>query len=102
VGGSSRKYAIVKPHVSSIWLVQHGVNLTQKEVLSLEQVGFLFDLGRCTSPRNLFKGEPSTSSNFQVPSACRLDVIKPIDVSNWPTSRCGKKVRRPTMFKSMQ
>jgi hypothetical protein len=102
VGGFSRKYAIARPHVSSIWLVENGVNLTQKEVSSLEQVGFLFDLGRCTNLHNLFKGEPSTSSNFQVPSTCRLDVIKPIDANNWPTSRCGTKVRRPSMFKLMQ
>jgi hypothetical protein len=47
----------------------------------------------------LFKGEPSTSSNFQAPSTCRIYVIILVDVSNWPTTRCGKKVRRPLMFR---
>jgi hypothetical protein len=76
--------------------------MIQKEVSFLEEAGFLFNSKQCTNPRSLFRDEPSTSSNFQVPSTCRLDVIRPTDANIWPTSHCGKKVRRPSMFKLMQ
>jgi hypothetical protein len=42
VGGTSRKYAFDRPTLPSLWLVQEGTNLTQIEVLTLEEVGFLF------------------------------------------------------------
>jgi hypothetical protein len=38
------KNMLVLGHMSRLWLVQHGVNLIQKEVSSLEEVGFMFDL----------------------------------------------------------
>jgi hypothetical protein len=44
MGGFLQKYVVVRPHVLSIWLDQHGVNLIQKDVSSLEEVGFMFDL----------------------------------------------------------
>jgi len=43
VGGSLKKYVVACPHVSTVWPIQHGVNLTQKEVSSLEEDGFMFD-----------------------------------------------------------
>jgi hypothetical protein len=86
-------------HVLFVWPIQHGVNLAQKEVSSLEEVGSMFDLEHCTNPPSLFRGEPSISSNFQVFSKCRSDIIRLVDASNWPTSRCGKRVKRPSMFK---
>ncbi len=43
VGGSLKKYVVACPHVSIVWPIQHGVNLTQKEVSSLEEDGFMFD-----------------------------------------------------------
>ncbi len=101
MGGFSRKYVVTRLHVPFVWLVQHGVNLTHREVSSLKEVGFLFDSKWCTNLQSLFKVEPSTSSNFQAPSTCGLDVIRLVDVSNWPTSHCGKKVRRPLVFKLM-
>ncbi len=47
MGGFSQRNAIVRPLVPSVWPIQHGVNLIQKKVSSLEEfkVGFLFDLG---------------------------------------------------------
>jgi hypothetical protein len=43
VGRSLKKYVVVCPHVSTVWPIQHSVNLTQKEVSSLEEDGFMFD-----------------------------------------------------------
>jgi len=59
----------------------------------------MFDSKCRKNPWSLFRGEPSTSSNFQVPSTFTPNVIRPIDASSWPTSHCGKKVRRPLVFK---
>ncbi len=102
VRGFSQKYVVVRLHVLIVWHVQHGLNLNQKEVSYLEKVGFLFGFEHKNNPQSLFKGEPSTSSNFQVPSTYTLNVIKLAYVSSWPTFCCGKKVRRPLMFKLMQ
>ncbi len=35
------KYALDRPTLPSLWLVQVGTNLTQIEVVALEEVGFL-------------------------------------------------------------
>jgi hypothetical protein len=37
------KFAIVRPVVPTVWLIQKGTNLTQKEVIALEKLGFTFD-----------------------------------------------------------
>jgi hypothetical protein len=102
VGGSSRKHAIAWLHVSTIWPIQHGVNLIQKEVSSLEVARFMFDSEHMKNPWSLFRGEPSTWSNFQVPSTFTPNVIRPTDANNWPTTHCGKKVRRLLVFKLTQ
>jgi hypothetical protein len=102
VGGSLQKYVIVKPHVPIVWPVQHGVNLIQKEVSSLEEARFLFDFECQNNPLSLFRGEPSILNNFRVLSTYTLNVIKPANISSWSTSHCGKKVKRPLVFKLMQ
>jgi hypothetical protein len=43
VNGITRKYAIIRPSVPIIWLIQEGTKLTQKEVTILEEAGFSFD-----------------------------------------------------------
>jgi hypothetical protein len=37
-----RKFAIVRSQVSIVWPIQHGINVIQKEVSCLEEVGFFF------------------------------------------------------------
>jgi hypothetical protein len=64
VGGSLKKYVVACPHVSTVWPIQHGVNLTQKEVSSLEEDGFMFDYEHKKDPYSLFRGEPFTLSNL--------------------------------------
>jgi hypothetical protein len=41
VGGTIKKYALDRPTLTSLWLVQEGTNLTQIEVVVLEEVSFL-------------------------------------------------------------
>jgi hypothetical protein len=37
-----QKYVVVKPSVPIVWPIQEGINLTQKEVITLEEAGFSF------------------------------------------------------------
>ncbi len=47
MGGTIRKFAIVRHVVLTIWPIQEGTNLTQNEATTLKEVGFSFDrLGR--------------------------------------------------------
>jgi len=41
VGGISRKYALNRPTLPSLWLVQERIDFTQIEVVALEEAGFL-------------------------------------------------------------
>jgi hypothetical protein len=41
VGGINMKYALDRPTLLSLWLVQEGTNLTQIEVVALKEIGFL-------------------------------------------------------------
>jgi hypothetical protein len=41
VGRTRKKYAFDRPALPSLWHVQKGINLTQIEVVALEEVGFL-------------------------------------------------------------
>jgi hypothetical protein len=43
VSGTTQKYAVVRPSVPIVWPIQEGTDLTQKEVTTLEEVGFSFD-----------------------------------------------------------
>jgi hypothetical protein len=43
VNGTTRKYAVVRLLVPTIWLIQEGTNLTQKEVITIKEAGFSFD-----------------------------------------------------------
>jgi hypothetical protein len=80
VGGTKRKYALDKPVVSEIWLVQAKTNLTQDEIKFIEKVGFVLNKQQWIYLNNLFKGENSIPLN-------RL-----VDDMSWPTSHNGKVV----------
>jgi hypothetical protein len=43
VNGTTQKYAIIKPLIPIVWPIQEDINLTQKEITTLEEVGFSFD-----------------------------------------------------------
>jgi hypothetical protein len=44
VGRTSKKYALDRLTLPSLWLMQKGTNLTQIEVLDLEEARFLFSI----------------------------------------------------------
>ncbi len=54
-----RKYVIARHLVPTVWPIQEGTNLVQKEVTILEEVGFSF---YCSYVRNLFGSQSSSSS----------------------------------------
>jgi hypothetical protein len=43
VDGISQKYVVTKPLIPTIWPIQEGIDLTHKEVITLEEAGFPFD-----------------------------------------------------------
>jgi len=42
VDGTSRKFAVARLVVPTVWPIQKGTNLTQNELITLEEVGFSF------------------------------------------------------------
>jgi hypothetical protein len=38
-----QKYVVDRPSMPTIWLFQEGINLIQKEVITLKEVGFSFN-----------------------------------------------------------
>ncbi len=40
MGGKVQKLAIIRPIVPTLWPIQEGINLTQKDVTTIEEVGF--------------------------------------------------------------
>jgi len=63
VNGITRKYAVVRPLVPTIWLIQKGTDLTQKEVITLKEVGFSFDRSHV---RSLFSSQLFSPSSLHV------------------------------------
>jgi hypothetical protein len=43
IDGTMQKYAVARPFVPTIWFVQKGIDSIQKEVITLEKVGFSFN-----------------------------------------------------------
>jgi hypothetical protein len=91
-------YALDRPALPSLWHVQVGTNLTQIEVVALEEVGFLLlKKPRCPFV-NQVGDDITTPTNH--PFACALwnlfdngtstHVYKPLDA--WPKSKNGKKI----------
>jgi hypothetical protein len=87
VGGIRKEYAIGRPIVPSLWPVQERTNLTQDEVMTLKKAGFLLSRKAKCHPRNLF----GDSSSFPI--------NKPADATAWLTTRNGKNICRPSIFK---
>jgi hypothetical protein len=43
VGGITQKFVVARLVVPIVWPIQEGINLTRKEVTTLEEAGFSFD-----------------------------------------------------------
>jgi hypothetical protein len=107
VGGTSKKYAFNKPTLLSLWLVHERANLTQIEVVALEEVGFLL-LEKPRRPFINLVGDDIYAPVNQ-PFGCTPwnffgngtfgPIYKPLDPYVWPKSRNGKKIRCLVTFK---
>ncbi len=102
MGGTTQKFAVAKLVVPTVWPIQEGINLTQKEVTTLEEGGFSFDHLRRNNVRSLFGFQSSSSSNSHVHAMSCHNLARSSDASCWPITHGGKKVQRPFVFKITQ
>jgi hypothetical protein len=56
-GGTKHKYALDKPAILEIWPNKVETNLTQDEIKSFEEVGFVLNIQQLIFPQSLFGGE---------------------------------------------
>jgi hypothetical protein len=82
--------------------IQEDINLTQKEVTTLEKAGFSFDHLRRNNTWSLFGFQSFTSKQF--PCACYelSQLCEVVQFKLLLTIHGGKKVREPFMFKITQ
>jgi hypothetical protein len=103
IGGTSLKFVVAKLVVPTVWPIQEGINLTQNELIILEEVGFYFDHLHKSNSWSLFGSQSSCSSNSHVPTIVNCpNLVRPFDASCWPTTCGGKKVRWPLVLKMTQ
>ncbi len=77
-------------------------NLTQKEVTTWEEVGLFFDCMCKNNVQSLFGFQFSSSNNSHAPIVNCYSLVRLIDANYWPTTRGGKKVKWPFVFKITQ
>ncbi len=87
VDGIMGKYIVVRPSIPIVWFIQEGIDLIQKEVITLEEVGFSFDRSHVQS---LFGSQLSSPSSLHVLVMNVHNIVRPADASCWPTT-CGDK-----------
>jgi hypothetical protein len=102
VGGTIQKLGVARLVVPTIWPIQEGVNLTQKEVTILEEARFSFDHLCRNNAQSLFGFQSLSSSNSHVPLVNCHNLVKLFNATCWLTTRGGKKVRRHFVFKIIQ
>ncbi len=66
MGGIVQKLAIIRPTIPTLWPIQEGINLTQKDVTTIEEVVFSFDHLCRNNAQSLFGFQSSSSSNSHV------------------------------------
>jgi hypothetical protein len=90
IKGTKWRWVKSRPDVPNVWPVKIDINLSRKEILNLERVGFQLSQRAVISPRRLFGMEelPSDLSSYSIPK-------------EHPKIRSGKNIRRiknvPTM-----
>jgi hypothetical protein len=72
VSGTTQKYVVPRPLVLTIWPIKEGTNLTQKEIITLEEVGFSFYHSHVQS---LFGSQSSSSSILHVPTMNAHNIV---------------------------
>jgi hypothetical protein len=88
------KFIVVRLVVPTIWPIQEGSNLTQNELITLEDARFSFDHLRRSNARSLFGSQSSCSSNSHVFAIVSCpSFVRPSYASCQPTTCGGKKVK---------
>jgi hypothetical protein len=74
--GQCKKLWLLSMYSSTIWPIQEGTNLSQKEVTILEEVGFSFDCLHRNNAQSLFGFQSFSSSSSHVPTmSCHSLVV---------------------------
>jgi hypothetical protein len=86
VKGTKQKWVQSRPDIPSIYPVKIGTNLSKKEILDFESVGFQLPQRVVISPRRLFgtKELPFDLASFPTPASA----------DDCPKTRSGKSIRR--------
>jgi hypothetical protein len=86
VKGTKRRWVKSRPDVPNIWPVKIGTNISRKEILDLERVGFQLPQRTVISPKRLFGMEelPSDLSSYPIP----------VSSNEHPKVRSGKNIWR--------
>jgi hypothetical protein len=71
VKGTKRRWVKSRPDIPNVWPVKIGTNLSRKEILDLERVGFQLPQRAVISPRRLFGMEelPANLSSYPIPTS---------------------------------
>jgi hypothetical protein len=71
VKGTKRRWVKSRPKVPNVWPMKIGTNLSRKEILDLEHVGFQLSQRAVISPRRLFGMEelPSDLTSYPIPAS---------------------------------
>jgi hypothetical protein len=95
-------FIIARRAIPIVWPIQEIINLTQKEVIILEEVRFSFDHLHRNNFQSLFGSQSFSSSNSHVCVVSCHSLERLSDANYWPTIYGGKKVRQPFVFKLTQ
>jgi hypothetical protein len=68
-------------------------DLTQKEITTLEEASFFFDLLLKNNVQSLFGFQFSSSNNSHVLVVNCYNFVKPTNANCWPTIHGGKEVK---------
>jgi hypothetical protein len=86
IKGTKRKWVQLRPDIPSIWPVKIGTNLSKKEILDLESVGFQLPQRAVISPRRLFGMDELPFNLASFPT--------PVSANEFPKTRSGNSIRR--------
>jgi hypothetical protein len=86
IKGTKRKWVQLRPDIPSIWPVKIGTNLSKKEILDLESVGFQLPQRAVISPRRLVGMDELPFNLASFPT--------PVSANEFPKTRSGNSIRR--------
>jgi hypothetical protein len=86
VKSTKRKWVQSRPDIPSIWPVKIGTNLSKKEILDFESVGFQLPQRTVISPRRLFGTEelPFNLASFPTPTS----------TNDYPKTKSGTSIHK--------